>query len=121
MTAVSRIYLALQSALDGIFQLLGHWFDANRDDFRQMAVSTSVPQPETREIFEDERLHIIKPSLRRKLRWEVLHKGNRTTVTMKDESFLDYVEAGAQFAKGDTLFVSLNRAKAGQATPNVRQ
>ena len=82
-------------------------FDANREDFQQMALSTSIPQPEKREIVEDAWVHIIKPAFRRKLKWELLYKGSQITVFMKDERFLDRVEDGEQFAKGDTLFVAL--------------
>ena len=59
-----------------------------------MALSTSVPQPETREFFEETTLYVIKPSFERKLKWDVLYHGMRIPVTVRDEKFLDRVERG---------------------------
>lgn len=82
-------------------------FEATRGDFAPMALSTSVPQPESREIYEDTTLYVIKPSFERKLKWDVLYHSIRIPVTLKDERFLDRVQRGEKFAKGDTLIVSL--------------
>jgi hypothetical protein len=82
-------------------------FEATREDFAPMALSTSVPQPETRQIYEDTTLYVIKPSFERKLKWDVLYHSIRIPVTLKDERFLNRVETGEKFAKGDTLIVNL--------------
>lgn len=82
-------------------------FEASRDDFAPMALSTSVPTPESRELYEDTTLYVIKPSFERKLKWDVVYHGMRIPVTLRDERFLDRVERGEKFAKGDTLIVAL--------------
>jgi hypothetical protein len=82
-------------------------FEASRDDFAPMALSTSVPTPESRERYEDTTLYVIKPSFERNLKWDVLYHGMRIPVTLKDKSFLDRVERGEKFAKGDTLIAGL--------------
>ena len=82
-------------------------FEASREDFAPMALSSSVPQPDSREILEEAILYVIKPSFERKLKWEVLYHGMRIPATVRDEQFLDRVERGEKFAKGDTLIATL--------------
>jgi hypothetical protein len=72
-----------------------------------MSLNTSVPQPEQRKILENVSVYEVKPSFNRKLKWEVLYHGLRIPVKVKDARFLDRVESGEKFAKGDALIVTL--------------
>lgn len=82
-------------------------FEAKREEFRPMALTSSVPQAQTRAIRLDASLYIVKPSFERNLKWDVVYQGNRIAVTMSDESFLSRIDRGERFAKGDTLEVEL--------------
>lgn len=80
-------------------------FEAKREEFRPMALTTSVPQAQTKSIIQDASLYIIKPSFERNLKWDVVFAGNRISVSMEDEAFLNRIDKGERFAKGDILEV----------------
>lgn len=82
-------------------------FEATRDDFHGMALSTSVPQAQTKSIIQVAKLHIVKPSFERNLKWDVVLNGIRTPVAMNDEDFLNRIDKGERFGKGDVLDVEL--------------
>lgn len=82
-------------------------FEAGREDFQPMALTSSVPQAQTRSIIQRASLHIIKPSFERALTWNVVYAGNRATVLMDDEQFLARIDKGERFGKGDVLEVEL--------------
>ena len=82
-------------------------FEADREDFRGMALSTSVPQAQTKSIVEETQVYIVKPSFERSLKWDVVYRGIRTPVAMKDEGFLNRIDSGEKFAKGDILAVDM--------------
>lgn len=83
-------------------------FEAARVDFERMALSTSVPQLEERDETETVAVHVVKASFDPKLKWDVLYKGNRTSVWVKDEAFHARIERGEErFGKGDVLIVDL--------------
>lgn len=82
-------------------------FESNREDFGQMALSTSVPQPDKRDFIENTSVVVIKPSFKRNLTWNVLYRGMPISVKVRDERFLDRVQRGEKFARGDTLVVAL--------------
>ena len=52
-------------------------------------------------------MHVVKPSFNRKLKWNVLYQGIPISVNVKDERFLDRVQSGEKFARGDVLVVAL--------------
>jgi hypothetical protein len=91
--------------LDGQEQPL---FDVARDEFSPMALKGDVPLPATRQIVVPAYLHIVKPSFERGLKWEVVFNGNRINVSMNDEAFLERIDRGQRFAKGDGLDVELS-------------
>lgn len=82
-------------------------FEATREDFPGMALTTSVPQTESRDVVERTHVYIVKPSFDPKLKWDVLYKGNRIPVWMRDRDFQGRIEGGERFAKGDILAVDL--------------
>lgn len=82
-------------------------FEAGRDDFPSMASTASVPQVEERDTPEDAQVYIVKPSFDPKLKWEVLYKGIRISVWMRDKEFQERIERGERFGKGDRLIVFL--------------
>ena len=110
--AAANIFKALQSDKSiERFEMLDRnntsLFEATREDFPQMALSTSVPQPETREIIDNTSVYVVKPSFNRTLKWDVLYHGMRISVKVRDERFLDRVQSGQKFARGDVLVVAL--------------
>jgi hypothetical protein len=82
-------------------------FEATRDDFPGMGLTTSVPQTDSREVVEPTHVYIVKPSFDPKLKWDVLYKGNRIPVWMRDQEFQGRIEKGERFAKGDVLAIEL--------------
>jgi hypothetical protein len=82
-------------------------FEAGREDFAPMALTTSVPRPESKDTLEVTQVHIVKASFDPRLKWEVLYKGNRTSVWLRDKAFQRRIEKGEKFAKGDVLAVTL--------------
>jgi hypothetical protein len=82
-------------------------FEASREDFPTMALTTSVPQIEGRDMVEPTQVHIVKPSFDPKLKWDVLYKGIRISSWMRDEEFQSRIDRGERFAKGDMLAVDL--------------
>jgi hypothetical protein len=82
-------------------------FEAKREEFRPMALTSSVPQAQTKAIRQEASLYIVKPSFERNLKWDVVYQGIRIPVAMSDESFLTRIDRGERFAKGDTLEVDL--------------
>jgi hypothetical protein len=82
-------------------------FEARREDFRPMALTSSVPQAQTKSIREQASLYIVKPSFERNLKWDVVFAGNRIPASMEDEAFLNRIDKGERFAKGDVLEVEL--------------
>lgn len=110
--ALSRTFSALESDpyIEG-FEIADAQdqglFEAPRRDFSAMRLTTSVPQPDKREITDETRVHVVKPSFDPKLKWTVLYKGIRIEVSMRDKEFQGWVERGGSFAKGDILSVTL--------------
>lgn len=82
-------------------------FEARRDEFPAMALTSSVPQAQTKSIKQQASLYIVKPSFERNLKWDVVFAGNRIPVSMNDESFLISIDRGERFGKGDVLEVEL--------------
>ncbi|HEY9404384.1 MAG TPA: hypothetical protein VIQ24_17130, partial [Pyrinomonadaceae bacterium] len=82
-------------------------FEAKREEFRPMALTSSVPQAQAKAIRQFASLYIVKPSFERNLKWDVVYQGNRIAVEMGDETFLLRIDRGERFAKGDTLDVEL--------------
>lgn len=80
-------------------------FEAERSDLSGMALTTSVPQPEKRDIPEEAQVYIVKPSFDPKLKWTILYKGIKIEAWMKDKEFQHRIDSGEQFAKGDRLAV----------------
>lgn len=72
-----------------------------------MALRGDLPLPETRAIVQEAYLHIVKPSFERGLKWEAVFNGNRISVAMNDEDFLQKIDQGERFAQGDGLSVAL--------------
>jgi hypothetical protein len=110
--AAANIFKALQSDKSiERFEMLDRndasLFHATREDFPQMALSTSVPQPDKREIIDNTAVYIVKPSFNRNLKWDVLYHGMRIPVKLRDQRFLDRVQSGEKFARGDALVVAL--------------
>ncbi len=68
---------------------------------------SSVPQAQTRSIIQRASLYIIKPSFERTLKWDVVYAGDKLAMAMKDESFLNRIDKGERFGKGDILEVEL--------------
>lgn len=82
-------------------------FEAPRAEFSHMAKKHNVETEEEREVMRDATLHIVKPSFHEGYSWWFYYDGNRITVTISDENFLNQVDEGKRFAKGDTLIVKL--------------
>lgn len=81
--------------------------EIEREEFRALALSSSVPQAQTQSIIKRASLYIVKPSFERTLKWDVVYAGDRIPVSMKDEAFLNRIDRGERFAKGDVLEVEL--------------
>ncbi len=82
-------------------------FEVRRDEFHAMALTSSVPQAQTKSIKQKVGLYIVKPSFERNLKWDVVFAGNRIPVSMEDEGFLNRIDRGERFGKGDVLEVEL--------------
>lgn len=82
-------------------------FEVEREDFQPMALTSSVPQAQTRSITQRATLYIVKPSFEHNLTWNVVYAGIRASVMMEDEQFLARIDKGERFAKGDQLEVEL--------------
>lgn len=82
-------------------------FEVRRDEFPAMALTSSVPQAQTKSIRQQASLYIVKPSFERNLKWDVVFAGNKIPVSMNDESFLTSIDRGERFGKGDILEVEL--------------
>lgn len=82
-------------------------FEVKREEFRPMALTSSVPQAQTKSIRLEASLYIIKPSFERNLKWDVVFAGNRISASMNDEAFLNRIDKGERFGKGDTFEVEL--------------
>jgi hypothetical protein len=82
-------------------------FEASKPEFAQMALTTSVPQPEKRDVMQDTQVYIMKPSFDSKLKWTILYKGSKTDVWMRDKEFQHRIDSGERFGKGDLLAVDL--------------
>jgi hypothetical protein len=61
-------------------------------------------------------LYIVKPSFDPKLKWTFLFQGMRISAKILDKSFLDRIDAGERFAKGDILVVELHIAQVWNAS-----
>jgi hypothetical protein len=92
-------------------------FEAKREEFRPMALTSSVPQAQTKAIRQPASLYIVKPSFERNLKWDVVYAGNRIAAAMSDEGFLARIDKGEMFAKGDVLEVELQIDQA--LDPNI--
>lgn len=110
--ALSKMFRALESdpSIEG-FRVTDEkeesLFEAEREDFAPLALTTSVPRPESQDITTDTHVYIVKPSFDPKLKWEVLYKGNRISVWLRDKTFQRRIEKGERFAKGDVLAVRI--------------
>lgn len=81
--------------------------EVKREEFHAMALSSTVPQAQTQSIIKRASLYIIKPSFERTLKWDVVYAGDKLAMSMNDEQFLNRIDKGERFAKGDMLEVEL--------------
>ncbi|MCF0057570.1 hypothetical protein [Dyadobacter sp. CY356] len=76
-------------------------------DFPQMSVLHEEIDSETKTIYEVALLSIIKISFEPNLKWEFYHRGNKIAAKIKDTTFMQLIDNGQAFSKGDRLEVEL--------------
>lgn len=82
-------------------------FKADKSDFRQMSILHEEGDSETKVTTEVALLSIIKISFEPNLKWEFYHRGIKISAKIKDSTFMELVDKGRSFAKGDKLEVEL--------------
>lgn len=76
-------------------------------DFPQMSILHEEIDSETKTIYEVALLSILKVSFEPNLKWEFYHRGNKISAKIKDSTFMQLIDNGQAFSKGDRLEVEL--------------
>ena len=64
-------------------------------------------------------LNIVRLSFDKSLKWEFYYDGNKITAKINDADFIDKIDSGESFAKGDSLEVELEILKEFDQTVNT--
>lgn len=64
-------------------------------------------QPQEQKIVTEATLGIIKLSFERGKTWEFIYNGFKISIVVKDDDIMKLIDAGARFAKGDSIKVKL--------------
>lgn len=88
-------------------------------DFPQMSILHEETDSETKTIHEVALLSIIKISFEPNLKWEFYHRGNKISAKIKDTTFMDLIDNGQSFSKGDRLEVELKVTQKYDTTVNT--
>lgn len=80
----------------------------DREEFKYLSSSSKIIHKEERLIRDiDARLHVVRVSFDKNLKWEFFYNGNKITAKLDDPSFQTRIDGGDSFAKGDVLIVVL--------------
>jgi len=80
----------------------------DREEFKYLSTSSKIIYKEERLIRDiDARLHVVRVSFDKNLKWEFFYNGNKITAKLDDPSFQTRIDGGESFAKGDVLIVVL--------------
>ena len=88
-------------------------------DFPQMSILHEETDSETKTIHEVALLSIIKISFEPNLKWEFYHRGNKISAKIKDTTFMELIDNGQSFSKGDRLEVELKVTQKYDQTVNT--
>jgi len=78
-----------------------------REDFKYMALPSSIPDKNTRIKPEEAILTIFKVVFEKGYKWQFYYQGNKISADIKDETFYGKIDSGAKFSKGDKLIADI--------------
>ena len=81
--------------------------EVKKEDFEYLSVKSEEIEEDERIQTSAARLHIVRPSFDKKLKWDFIYKGNKISVKSDDPVFQERIDNGASFSKGDVLEVEL--------------
>jgi len=110
------------SALDKNKDISGFRFESNEtnvyisdEEFSSVVKTISSLNSEAKEpikdILEDRKILIIRPSFDKDLKWDFVFDGQKISAKMNDEAMIKVIDNGEQFAKGDYMLVDIEVTK----------
>lgn len=120
---IARESIAKQiSALDKNKDISGFRFESNEtnvyisdEEFSSVVKTISSLNSEAKEpikdILEDRKILIIRPSFDKDLKWDFVFDGQKISAKMNDEAMIKVIDNGEQFAKGDYMLVDIEVTK----------
>lgn len=110
------------SALEKNKDISGFKFESNEtnvyisdEEFSSVVKTISSLNSEAREpikdILEDRKILIIRPSFDKDLKWDFVFDGQKISAKMNDEAMIKVIDNGEQFAKGDYMLVDIEVTK----------
>lgn len=83
-------------------------FEAKREDFPKLAYKTTHQiLPETKTVTKTGMLNIVSLSFEKNKKWNFIFEGNPIAVKLTDDEFVELIDKGESFAKGDSLQAEL--------------
>ncbi len=80
----------------------------DKDEFEDISnIADTATSKDDRVITEKTNLVVIRPSFDNSLKWDFLYRGSKKAAKIYDADFINRVEKGEAFAKGDVLEVDL--------------
>jgi hypothetical protein len=110
------------SALEKNKDISGFKFESNEtnvyisdEEFSSVVKTISSLNSEAKEpikdILEDRKILIIRPSFDKDLKWDFVFDGQKISAKMNDEAMIKVIDNGEQFAKGDYMLVDIEVTK----------
>lgn len=88
----------------------GDFVNFKRDEFQELVYNDFADEeihPQEQKIVVEAILGIIKLSFERGKTWEFIFNGFKISILVKDDELMKIIDAGARFAKGDSIKVKL--------------
>lgn len=88
----------------------GDFVNFKRDEFQELVYNDFADEeihPQEQKIVVEAILGIIKLSFERGKTWEFIYNGFKISILVKDDELMKLIDAGARFAKGDSIKVKL--------------
>ena len=94
-------------------------YKASKEDFVDLSVKSEEINEDERIVVEMTVLNIVRASFKDNLKWEFYYRGMKISASLADESFIEEINRGRAFAKGDSLNVQLQITQKWDPTYNT--
>lgn len=87
-------------------------FEAKKDEFKKLTKKMDPPVPQKKSVVDtDAVLSIVRQSFEKDKSCDFIHDNRPISAYITDDSFWEAIDRGERFAKGDKLFVDLERSQ----------